>query len=140
MSPTPDALSAAAARRARLEDAARGLLYTSESDRPFEVVSFERPAGDLTPAAFAAAAGSPGVRAEEQTLDQFLARHIERAPADDAALQTLKGKFEALKRALRDSLVDVRVFRVGEVEVHCYAVGDDGAGRLAGVHTVSVET
>jgi histidine triad (HIT) family protein len=127
--------------RARLEDVSRGLLYTSESDRPFTFVSVPRPAGELTPASFAAAVGAPaGTSAGETSLDAFLARHIERAPAGDPAMQALRPKYEALKAALRQLLSDVRVFRVGDVEVRCFAVGDDGRGHLAGLETVAVET
>ena len=126
--------------RAKLEDAARGLLYTSESDRPFCFVSVPRPAGDLTAASFAAAVGVPEGPVEEQSLDAFLARHIERAPTGDPAMQTLKSKYETLKSELRRLLTDVRVFRVGTIEIRCFAVGDDGRGHLAGVETVAVET
>ncbi len=127
--------------RARLEDAVRGLLYTSESDRPFNYVCLARPAGDLTPTTVAVAIGAPeGTPASEQTLDAFLARHIERAPAGDPAMQALRVKFEALKLELRRSVADVRVFRIGEAEVRCIAIGDDGRGNLVGVETVAVET
>jgi hypothetical protein len=34
----------------------------------------------------------------------------------------------------------VRVFRLGRIEVQCFVVGDDGAGSLAGLRTVAVET
>jgi len=130
-----------AAVRARLEDAARGLLYTSESDRPFTYVSLRRPTGELTPANFATAIGAPpGTPAAEQTVDAFLARHIERAPADDPAMQTLRPKYEALKAELRRVGSEVRVFRVGSIEVRCFAVADDGRGNLVGLETVSVET
>lgn len=126
---------------ARLAQAADGLLYTSESDRPFE--AFELPGGGAGwpygADEFARRIGASG-GAEEVTLDKFLARHIERADPADAVMQGLRPRFEALKAQLRAELRDVRVFRVGRVEVGCYAVGADAAGNLAGLRTVAVET
>lgn len=127
----------------RLQEAAQGLLYTSESDRPFDAFALPRggegwPYG---PEEFAKRIGAPaGAPVEERTLDNFLARHIDRADPADAVMQGLKPRFEALRAELTSSLRDARVFRIGTVEVDCYLVGEDGAGNLAGLHTVAVET
>ena len=127
----------------RLEEAAKGLLYTSESDRPFDPFALPR-GGEGWPYGveeFARRISAPaGAAREERSLDDFLARHIERADPADAVMQGLKPRFEALRAELTSSLRDVRVFRIGSVEVDCYAVGADGAGNLAGLHTVAVET
>ena len=126
---------------ARLAQTADGLLYTSEGDHPFD--AFELPGGGAGwpygADEFARRIGASG-GAEEVTLDKFFARHIERADPADAVMQGLRPRFEALKAQLQADLRDVRVFRVGNVDVQCYAVGADAAGNLAGLHTVSVET
>ena len=129
--------------RRRLEDAAAGLVYTSESDRPFEW--FELPGGaagwpygaDEFARRIGAAAGAP---VEERTLDRFFKPHIESTDPYDTRAQEIRPRSEALKRLLATSLRDVRVFRIGRIEIDCYVVGADGGGGLAGLRTVAVET
>jgi hypothetical protein len=129
--------------RPRLEAAADGLVYTSESDRPFEW--FELPGGaegwpygaDEFARRIGAAADAP---VEERTLDRFFKPHIETTDPYDTQAQEIRPRYEALKRLLATELRDVRVFRIGRIEIGCYVVGDDGRGNLAGLRTVAVET
>ena len=141
---TPRAPLAGAALRERLERAAEGLLYTSETDAPFEYVSAPRrggAGGELTAAEVAALfAGGDGGPVGERTLDKFFARHIERVDPHDAASVALVPRYEALKAALRESLGSVRAVRVGAVEVRCFVVGLDARGDVAGLATRAVET
>jgi hypothetical protein len=129
--------------RERLEQAAEGLTYTSESDEPFE--AFELPGGGAGwpygVEEFARRIGAPaGAPAEERSLTRFFAPHIENTDPYDTQTQALRPRYEALRALLAGSLREVRVFRVGRVEIDCYAVGDDGAGNLVGLRTVAVET
>ena len=130
----------------RLADAAEGLTYASESDRSFTpfFLPAERLAGaawPLSPERFAATiAVDPREPAEEADLDEFLARHIGRVdPADEQAVE-LRPRYERLAAMLREALADLRVIRVGSVEVRCYLVGRDPDGNVAGLETVAVET
>jgi hypothetical protein len=129
--------------RGEIEGAAEGLLYTSESDRPFEW--FELPGGaagwpygvDVFARRIGAAAGAP---VEERTLDRMFRPHIETVDPSDTRSVEIRPRYEALKQMLASRLREVRVFRVGRIEIDTYAVGDDGHGNLAGVRTVAVET
>jgi hypothetical protein len=129
--------------RADVEAAAEGLVYTSESDRPFEW--WELPGGaagwpygvDEFARRIGAQAGAP---VEERTLDRFFKPHIETVDPMDTRSLEIRPRYEALKKLLATRLREVRVFRVGRVEIDTYAVGDDGRGNLAGVRTVAVET
>jgi hypothetical protein len=129
--------------RARLEKAAEGLVFSSESDRPFE--PFELPGGGAGwpygVEEFARRIGAPvDAPLEERSLYRLLGQHIELTDPHDTQSQALRPRYEALRELLASGLRDVRVFRIGRVEVDCYAVGEDGAGNLAGLHTVAVET
>jgi hypothetical protein len=129
--------------RERLEKAAEGLTYTSESDRPFE--PFALPGGGAGwpygVEEFARRIGAPAdAPMQEQSLYPLFAPHIERTDPYDTRTQALRPRYEALRALLAAELRDVRVFRIGRIEIDCYAVGEDGAGNLAGVHTVAVET
>lgn len=129
--------------RGEVMAAAEGLLYTSESDRPFEW--FELPGGaagwpygaDEFARRTGAEAGAP---VEERTLDRFFGPHIESTDPSDARAQEIRPRYEALKALLASKLAEARVFRIGRIEIDCYVVGGDGSGSLAGVRTVAVET
>jgi hypothetical protein len=43
-------------------------------------------------------------------------------------------------RLLSTRLRDLRVYRLGRIEVQCYIAGLDGEGNLAGLQTVAIET
>jgi len=132
------------ALRARLESAAEGLVYSSESDRPFEFVRFPGaniPLADLTPDEVAMITDSLGANVTEITLDELLARHIERVDMQDVEARRLIPRYEALRDTLRQSFRAVRVFRLGATEVRCLVLGNDPeTGELAGLETVAVET
>lgn len=129
-----------AALRGRLEGAAEGLTYTSESDRPFEFF-FLAGGGDAPPGpeAFGALIGAPGP-VEERSLDDFLMRHIETIDPADTEAQRMRPRYEALRETLRTQLRGTTVYRTGRIEVQCYVVGGDEHGNLAGVRTVAIET
>jgi len=128
--------------RHRLDEAAQGLTYNSESDRPFD--PFELPGGaagwPYGVEEFARRIGAPaGAPLEERTLQRFFAPHIENTDPYDQQTQALRPRYEALRAQLAATLREVRVFRIGRIEIDCYVVGDAG-GKLMGLHTVAVET
>ena len=126
----------------RLARAAEGLLYTSESDYPFEL--YVQPAsvdGALTVASFRLTAGVPADSVvEELSLDDFFARHIERVDPSDSAAQALVPRYRHLRTTIRTAVREARVFRVGRVLIHCYVVGTDADGNVVGLTTWAVET
>lgn len=137
--------------RRRLEEAAAGLVYSSEGDAPFAYVELAPPGAlgagvPLTPAVVARLAGAPaGARIEERTLDAFLARHRGRVDPADARALALRPRYDALAAALRDTLVGgvpivLRVVVPGRAEVRCYLVGRDARGAVVGLATTAVET
>ncbi|MDB4882655.1 MAG: Nuclease inhibitor-like protein, partial [Gemmatimonadetes bacterium] len=116
------------ALQSQLESAADGLVYSSESDRPFTFVRFDGasvPVAQLTPDEIAAVTDSLGANVTETSLDELLARHIERVDMQDAESRRLIPRYEALRDTMRSALGDVRVFRLGAIEVRCLALGND---------------
>lgn len=127
--------------RERLTAAAAGLLFLSEMDAPFEYVELPDIAdGEVTSQAVASAAGSSGAPVAMRSLDEFLAGHIDQADPADPVGQENVPRFRALKAALTETLSDVRVFRVGEVEVSYYVIGRTEGGCVAGLVTRALET
>jgi histidine triad (HIT) family protein len=128
--------------RERLEGAAEGLLFVSESESPLEYVELpgEAPA-ELTANAVRAALGeAEDAPASETTLDRWLAGHIEEADPADPVAQENVARFQALKGALTECLADVKVFRVGDAQVRYYALGRAPDGRVAGLSASALET
>jgi hypothetical protein len=126
-----------------LRDAAAGLRYTSEGDYAFDELNIagQKLAWPPSRDQFVRFIGaSTDTVVKEVTLDQFFARHIEKADPQDATLQAMRPRFEALRQLFRDTLRDVRVFRVGAVEVRCYIVGVDADGSISGLVTTSLES
>ncbi len=127
--------------RDRLERAAAGLVYTSESDRPFEF--FFLPGVPEPPGAQAFARmldADADERVEERSLDDFFARHTETSDPWDVEAQRIRPRYEELRELLRSTLRGVTVYRIGRIEVACYVVGGDGRGNLAGLRTAAIET
>lgn len=135
--------------RDRLERAAADLVYSSESDYPFEFFAVDNPhdEGAMLPATALAelvAGRVEGDRIEERSLDQFFKRHIETSDPYDERAQAVRPRYEALKAILRESLDGVRVIRVTRADdravVRCFVVGRDRQGRIAGLATSAIET
>lgn len=129
------------ALRETLEHASEGLLYLSEGEAPFAFVELPTPASPLTPESFRSLLGAPAdAPVAETTLDNFFRPMIEGVDPADAAVQALVPRYRALKETLAQALPDVRVFRVGTVEISCYLVGTAPDGALAGLATTAYET
>ncbi|MEO5567859.1 MAG: nuclease A inhibitor family protein [Gemmatimonadaceae bacterium] len=129
--------------RDRLLSASAGLLFSTESDRPFEFIRLgaRDPISAVMPARIAELVGQPAAHAAEWPFERFLARHIDRVDPLDHRARELTPRYEDLESALRQSLGAVRVFRIGKVEIAVLAIGNDPeTGELAGLSTVAVET
>ena len=129
--------------RSILESAASDLVYTSESDRPFEWFFLGGAASGWPYDATELAKKLPGSkekRIEERSLDDFFRRHIETSDPYDVRAQQIRPRYEALKAMLESKLRHPKVIRIGSIEVQCLIVGDDGQGNIAGLSTIAIET
>ena len=127
--------------RAELQAAAGDLRYMSEADHPFDAVAYPAATADaLTPERVAALVGSTAAEVEEVPLDRFFAGMIEDADPADPVSQALVPRYRALRDALRQRMADVRVFRLGKVDMDCYILGTVPGGGIAGLHTKALET
>ncbi len=126
-----------------IERAARDLVYSSESDRPFEPFFLEG-GGDGWPYAaseFARRMSLPNsVIVEERTLHDFFSRHIENTDPYDVETQRIRPRYEALRGLLDSELSGAKVFRAGKIEIRCWIVGADETGNLTGLETIAIET
>jgi hypothetical protein len=128
--------------REELERASSGLVYSSESDRPFEFFSLRYPGKRASPSAadFARLIGATESPVEARSLENFFARHTTTSDPYDGEAQKIRPRYEELVALLARRLRDVRVYRVGKIEITCYVAGLDAHGNLAGLKTVAIET
>jgi len=113
-----------------LAKAAKGLMFVSETDAELEPFVWDvdgKLDEDGLRKQVDAGEDSP---VEETTLDRFFR----------AVPSSQKKKFDALAKTLKDNLSDLRVYKVGEVEMDVYIVGKTNDGRWAGLKTQVVET
>jgi hypothetical protein len=107
-----------------LREATRGLTYMSESDYPFEV--FDWGAAEPTPEFLRALDGSDAdAPIETRTSAEFF---------------RAANSFQTLRRLLEENLSDLKVYRVGAINIPVYVVGRSASGSWLGVSTRVVET
>jgi len=125
--------------RARLEEAAAGLLYVSESEAPFRYMELAWPPGAPVDARAVTAALRERDFARETGLAEFLAGHLDAADPADPVAQAQVPRFRALVTVLTESLRAPRVYCFGETEKRCYLLGEAGQ-TLAGLRTTAFES
>lgn len=77
---------------------------------------------------------------EERVFDDFFKRLTEMQEWFGDEETATANRFSELKEMLSKNLKDVKVFKVGKIEVDVYIVGLDSENVLAGVWTKAVET
>ena len=144
-----------------LEKASAGLFNISESDSPYEFFTLhqrdQRGDGDkLTSMEFLNVIGL-----SQELIDEFkipVDQLIEERPLDNffPTIDDIAGyhgtdikdrkviaeskRYRKLEALLKKQLDDVKVFRVGKVEIRCYTGGFAKHGNIAGLVTTAIET
>lgn len=125
---------------AELRQATKGLLFMSESDYPFETVRWEG-LPEITPEYLRSLEGhSPDSPVEVRSVDDFFRQAAaEEAWKGEEELAAAR-RYQALVRLLKKSLEDVKVYRIGEINIPVYIVGRSGTDNWIGLSTRVVET
>ena len=121
-----------------LQAVCKGLLWPSEADCPIEVIHW--PASDLTAQAQVKHAGAAPTAPVETVPLADLFRNVVREQSWFGAAETLQAqRFQTLQQILAE-LKDPQAYRLGEVEVTVYAMGQLTDGSYLGIKTQMVET
>ena len=122
-----------------IHDAAQGLLFPSESDFPIDTVSYgdEEPTAAVLLERRGLAADCP---VEETQLASMFEGLTEVAEDSSDRERNSAERFCALKDVLEKNLENIRVYRLGEVDIEVFALGRHASGTWLGVRTNVVET
>jgi len=121
-----------------LTQASQALLMPSESEYPFEVFVWEDV--KLTPQKILELTNyPPATLIEEVELDYFFRNVAGEKDWHDEIQKENVAKFQNLVQVIKDNLADIRVYRIGTIEVNVYIVGKTNDG-LAGLATKVIET
>jgi hypothetical protein len=121
----------------RLQQATTDLVWTSESDYPFEVVTWSKDT-ELNPAALFEL--SADIAIETTTLQDFFTPALVTEDWYGKEELATVDRYQKLVDMLATNLSEVVVFRVGEVEITVYIVGRTIDRDLVGLKTQVVET
>jgi len=131
----------------QLKSASEGLLFMSESDYPFEVSLWESSKQtslireNLTTQKILELTGHPqDTPVEIVTVNNFFrVATTEQDWYGEEELATLK-KYQKLVETLNNNLSDLKVYRIGKIEIDVYVIGQTSTGDYAVLSTKVVET
>jgi hypothetical protein len=119
---------------------AEGLYYISETDAEVSPFTGTRADAATKENLLRQTGNKPDAPVEEREFAAFFTRltKIEDWFGDEEKHSA--AKFARLKELLESNLKDLKVFKVGRIEIDVYVVGLDSENRLAGIKTKAVET
>jgi len=121
-----------------LTQASQGLLMPSESEYPFEVFLWKDV--ELTPQKILELTNYPPATSIEQVeLDYFFRNVATEKDWHDNIQKENVAKFQNLVQVVKGNLAEIRVYRIGTIEVSVYIVGKTNDG-VAGLATKVIET
>jgi hypothetical protein len=119
---------------AEIEKSTAGLTYISETDAAVE------PLMNGTAKLVEAHHLTDRTRYEEMSADDFFARLTAEKDWYGQKEKDRAKRFAALEKLLKENLRDLKVFKVGRVQLDIYVVGLDADNNLIGIKTRAVET
>lgn len=125
-----------------LQKSSEGLLMTSESDHPFEVLLWKGEAQEpLTVEKLLRLTDhSQSSSVETIELDYFFRNSAQARDWHDENQKLMVERFQTLIETLKANLSEIQVYRVGTINVDVYIVGKTTSGDLAGLATKLIET
>jgi hypothetical protein len=125
-----------------LTQAAKGLLFPSESEFPFTYFEWPDYQGKRLYASkiLKLLNYPPDTPIEKKSLDDFFKQVTEVQDWYGEEENENVRKFVHLKQVLTEQLTSIQVYRVGKIEISVYIAGKTSDGHWAGLSTKVVET
>ncbi|MBD2511656.1 nuclease A inhibitor family protein [Nostoc muscorum FACHB-395] len=126
----------------KLKQASDGLLMISESEYSFEAFLWSNQAQEpMTAQKLLQLTGdSLETSIEEVELDYIFRNCAEEKEWHDEIQKQNVPKFRSLVKTLKDNLTDIKVYRLGTINIDVYIVGKTLSRDFAGISTKVVET
>jgi Nuclease A inhibitor-like protein len=122
-----------------LKQATTDLLWSSESDYPFEIVTWSKEV-EMTPIALFGDLPDVNRPIEMMSAIDFFEPVLTVEDWYQAEELAQVDRYTDLLHAIDSHLTDVKVYRLGEVEIAIYIVGKTPDGDIVGLKTYAVET
>ncbi len=124
----------------QIKEITGGLFYMSETDA--EILPFSGKKAQTVSSAelLNQIERKKDSHVEEKDFTEFFARLTEIQDWFGEEEKAAAQKFEALKSLLQNNLRDLKVFKIGEIQIDIYVVGLDAENALTGIQTKAVET
>ncbi len=128
------------ALKRQIKEACKGLYFISETDAEISPF-FGKQAGTVTKEEILSQTESAiNAPVEERSFAEFFARLTEIQDWFGDEEKATAQKFADLKDLLERNLRDLKVFKVGKIQLDVLAVGLDAENNLLGIKTKAVET
>ncbi|OCQ88967.1 nuclease [Nostoc sp. MBR 210] len=126
----------------KIQQTSHGLLMMSESEYPFEVIFWSGEGQEsLTNQKLLQLTNHPSETSIEIVeLDYFFRNCAEAKEWHDEIQQQDVQKFKSLVQILKENLTDIKVYRLGTIDIDVYIIGKTTTGDLAGISTKVIET
>ncbi|WP_254563935.1 nuclease A inhibitor family protein [Oscillatoria sp. HE19RPO] len=122
----------------KLANLTQDLLWMSEADYPWEVVSYD--CSNVTPEQLLEQSNLPSnTSVETVTIERFFAPALREQSWHNEEEQATRNRFQQLFDFLNEQLNDLIVYRLKEVEIDVYVLGTV-EDKTVGLKTTIVET
>lgn len=120
--------------RAEIEKSTAGLTYMSETDAPVELYSGGK--ADVVEVEHI----TSETRHEEMLPRDFFSRLTADREWYGVEQKEIAKQYASLEKLLEENLRDLKVFKIGRIQIEIYVVGLDADNNLIGIKTKAVET
>ena len=126
----------------KLKLATDGLLFMSESEYPFEVFFWQsQEKQQVNPEFILSKLNKPSdTKVEFVDLDSFFDVATTEEEWHSKEDKEIVKKYQDLVKIIKENLSDIKVARLGDIEIDAYIVGQVPSGDLAGLSTKIIET
>lgn len=125
---------------AELKEAIDGLLWMSESDYPFEVIYLKGKTEPSHQQLCEMAGVDKDSPVEARSIEDFFRVAISEPEWKRGEALILAKRHQSLVKLLQENLRDIRVYRVGEINIPIFILGKVPWGNWIGLSTRVIET
>lgn len=125
-----------------LKSMSEDLLFTSESDYPFEVICWEIKTEtiDITTIQQYIDNDSEMVEIKESTPDKLLSRRARTRPYHSTERREKANRFKQIIAFFESQVANPKAFKIGQTEIDIYIIGTVSDSHIIGLKTMAVET